>query len=96
MTLGTAGKMQSWSEKKSQSFKQNESDLLPLRAELFPAEQKQPKPKPVKDYERKNLENLQKMQEKKAKEIEMIEKERRKMMRNREKLKQMILNRAAE
>lgn len=42
------------------------------------------------DYERKNLERLQKIQEKKAQELAMMEEERLKAKEQREKLRQIV------
>jgi len=54
------------------------------------------KPKKLFDYEKKNQEMIQKMQAKKAREMQLIEEERRKMMEGRDKLRKLILNRAAK
>lgn len=43
------------------------------------------------DYERKNLERLQKIQEKKAQELAMMEEERQKAKEQREKLRQIVI-----
>ena len=48
------------------------------------------------DKHQKNLDNIQKMQEKKALEQKIIEDERRKMIKRQEKLKDMILRQAAK
>lgn len=48
------------------------------------------------DYERRNLDKLKALQEARQRELKMIEDERQKMLRKQEKLKNMILQQAAE
>jgi hypothetical protein len=48
------------------------------------------------DFKKKNLEIIQKMQEKKMHEQRLIEEERQKMLRKQEKLKMLVLKQAAE